>query len=360
MAHRPNCRPPTPRSGATAASKSSTSAPVRAAAAQPRAHRSAGSRPDRSSISSTCSPTTALTCSPTSTRSSRRRRTCSVPAGGIVDRAADRRHPRRPGRRRDGVPAARDRRRSRQRGHGRRALRLRQPAVRRSCCRCCRSRAGEAARVQYLGINELVDRGLADRPSAGGRRARLDDAARHRGARRRLRPGAHRGPARRPAAARPARSRCTSPAATRCTTSAPSRTTPPRTPPATCCSRARCRTRSKSVYTGLIRIREDAKGTNAFQTNRNLTLSEGAWAESVPNLEIETNDVKCSHASTVGPIDEEQRFYLESRGVPPEVAERLVVLGLLRRGARPAARRRSRRRSAPPTSPPSSTSGNAA
>jgi Fe-S cluster assembly protein SufD len=56
-------------------------------------------------------------------------------------------------------------------------------------------------------------------------------------------------------------------------------------------------------------------------------LSEGAGAESVPNLEIETNDVRCSHASSVGPIDEEQRYYLESRGVPPEVAERLIVLG---------------------------------
>lgn len=84
---------------------------------------------------------------------------------------------------------------------------------------------------------------------------------------------------------------------------------------------------SRSVYTGLIKIREHARGTAAFQTNRNLTLSEGAWAESVPNLEIETNDVQCSHASTVGPIDEEQRFYLESRGVRPSVAERLVVLG---------------------------------
>jgi Fe-S cluster assembly protein SufD len=82
-----------------------------------------------------------------------------------------------------------------------------------------------------------------------------------------------------------------------------------------------------SVYTGLIKIREHARGTVAFQTNRNLTLSEGAWAESVPNLEIYTNDVKCSHASTVGPIDEEQRFYLESRGIRPEIAERLVVLG---------------------------------
>jgi Fe-S cluster assembly protein SufD len=84
---------------------------------------------------------------------------------------------------------------------------------------------------------------------------------------------------------------------------------------------------AKSVYTGLIRIGVDAKGSAAYQTNRNLTLSEGAWAESVPNLEIETNDVKCSHASTIGPIDDEQRFYLESRGIPPEVAERLVILG---------------------------------
>jgi len=85
--------------------------------------------------------------------------------------------------------------------------------------------------------------------------------------------------------------------------------------------------RARSVYTGLIRIRENARGTAAYQTNRNLTLSEGAWAESVPNLEIETNDVKCSHASTVGPIDEDQRFYLESRGIEPSTAERLVVLG---------------------------------
>lgn len=85
--------------------------------------------------------------------------------------------------------------------------------------------------------------------------------------------------------------------------------------------------RAWSVYTGNIVIREHAGGTAANQTNRNLTLSEGAWAESVPNLDIRTNDVKCSHASTVGPIDEDQRFYLESRGVRPEVAERLVVLG---------------------------------
>jgi Fe-S cluster assembly protein SufD len=47
----------------------------------------------------------------------------------------------------------------------------------------------------------------------------------------------------------------------------------------------------------------------------------------VPNLEIEENDVRCSHASAVGPVDEEQRYYLESRGVPPEAADRLIVLG---------------------------------
>jgi Fe-S cluster assembly protein SufD len=84
---------------------------------------------------------------------------------------------------------------------------------------------------------------------------------------------------------------------------------------------------SRSVYTGLIHVGKEAHGTNAFQTNRNVKLSEGAWAESVPNLEIENNDVRCSHASTVGPIDEDQRFYLESRGVPPDVAERLIVAG---------------------------------
>ncbi len=97
-----------------------------------------------------------------------------------------------------------------------------------------------------------------------------------------------------------------------------------------------------SVYTGLIRVRPGASGTNAFQTNRNLVLSEGAHAESVPNLEIEENDVKCSHASAIGPVDEEQRYYLESRGIPTKVAERLIVLGffdeIIERTAVPALR----------------------
>ena len=84
---------------------------------------------------------------------------------------------------------------------------------------------------------------------------------------------------------------------------------------------------AESVYTGLIRVKKGAAGTKAFQTNRNLVLSDGAAANSVPNLEIEENDVSCSHASAVGPIDEEQRYYLEARGIPTEAAERLITLG---------------------------------
>lgn len=87
------------------------------------------------------------------------------------------------------------------------------------------------------------------------------------------------------------------------------------------------RDRAQAVYSGLIRVRPGATSTNAFQNNRNLVLSEGARTHSVPNLDIQENDVRCSHASTVGPVDEDQRYYLESRGIPPAVAERLIVLG---------------------------------
>lgn len=85
--------------------------------------------------------------------------------------------------------------------------------------------------------------------------------------------------------------------------------------------------RARSVYSGLIRIRRGARRADARQTNHNLVLSEGAHADSVPNLDIDENDVRCSHASTVGPIDEEQRYYLESRGIDPPTAERLIVHG---------------------------------
>jgi Fe-S cluster assembly protein SufD len=82
-----------------------------------------------------------------------------------------------------------------------------------------------------------------------------------------------------------------------------------------------------SVYTGLIRIDETGQGTDAVQSNRVVKLSEDTWAESVPNLEIHNNDVRCAHASTVGPVDPEQKYYLETRGVPPRAAERLIVGG---------------------------------
>jgi Fe-S cluster assembly protein SufD len=84
---------------------------------------------------------------------------------------------------------------------------------------------------------------------------------------------------------------------------------------------------ARSIYSGLIRVRRGAVKTQAMQTNHNLVLHESAHADSVPNLDIEENDVRCSHASTVGPVDEDQRYYLESRGVPPTRAERLIVLG---------------------------------
>jgi Fe-S cluster assembly protein SufD len=84
---------------------------------------------------------------------------------------------------------------------------------------------------------------------------------------------------------------------------------------------------SRVVYSGLIHIAPGAKGSNAFQTNRNVVLSDEAKADSIPNLEIENNDVKCSHAASVGPVDEDEIFYLQSRGIPRDEAERLIVRG---------------------------------
>jgi Fe-S cluster assembly protein SufD len=86
---------------------------------------------------------------------------------------------------------------------------------------------------------------------------------------------------------------------------------------------------SRSVYTGLIEIEKGAKKTDARQTNHNLLLSPHAHADSVPNLDIRENDVVCAHASSVGPLDELQLWYLESRGVPRADAERLMIQGFL-------------------------------
>ncbi len=85
--------------------------------------------------------------------------------------------------------------------------------------------------------------------------------------------------------------------------------------------------RSRSVYTGLIEIEKGATRTDARQTNHNLLLSPSAHADSVPNLDIRENDVLCAHASSVGPLDALQRWYLESRGVERVDAQRLMIQG---------------------------------
>jgi Fe-S cluster assembly protein SufD len=86
---------------------------------------------------------------------------------------------------------------------------------------------------------------------------------------------------------------------------------------------------SRAVFRGIIRVHPGAQKTDAYQTNRNLLLSPHARADSLPNLEIEADDVKCSHGATVGELDAEARFYLMSRGLDRVQAERLVVLGFL-------------------------------
>ena len=86
---------------------------------------------------------------------------------------------------------------------------------------------------------------------------------------------------------------------------------------------------SKAVFSGIIKVEEQAQQTDAYQTNRNLLLSPDAEADSLPGLEILANEVKCSHGSTIGEIDEEQLFYLLSRGISKASAEELLVNGFL-------------------------------
>ena len=86
---------------------------------------------------------------------------------------------------------------------------------------------------------------------------------------------------------------------------------------------------SRAVFRGIIRVHPGAQKTDAYQTNRNLLLSPDARADSLPNLEIEADDVKCSHGATVGELDSEAKFYLMSRGLNRTQAERLVVMGFL-------------------------------
>ena len=85
-----------------------------------------------------------------------------------------------------------------------------------------------------------------------------------------------------------------------------------------------------SVWIGDVLIGPDAVGTDSYEANRNLVLTDGARAESIPNLEIQTGDIRgAGHASATGRFDDEQLFYLQARGITETEARRLVVLGFL-------------------------------
>ena len=88
---------------------------------------------------------------------------------------------------------------------------------------------------------------------------------------------------------------------------------------------------SRSVWQGMIYVAPGAIGTDGYQGNRNLILSKGARADSIPGLEILADDVRCTHGATVGKIDENELFYLTSRGIPRGEAEQLIVLGFFDR-----------------------------
>jgi Fe-S cluster assembly protein SufD len=85
--------------------------------------------------------------------------------------------------------------------------------------------------------------------------------------------------------------------------------------------------KARSEYSGLIKVLRDAQGTDAYQANRNLVLSEDAIARSIPQLEIEANEVRCTHGATVAPVEEEHLFYLMSRGIDRLTAQKLIVFG---------------------------------
>jgi Fe-S cluster assembly protein SufD len=84
---------------------------------------------------------------------------------------------------------------------------------------------------------------------------------------------------------------------------------------------------SRTIFSGLIVVDPDAQRTDAYQSNRNLMLSDDAEASSLPGLEIQANDVRCTHGATTSRIDREQEFYLQSRGLGREIADELLVFG---------------------------------
>ena len=85
--------------------------------------------------------------------------------------------------------------------------------------------------------------------------------------------------------------------------------------------------RARTIFSGLIVVDPDAQKTDAYQSNRNLMLSDDAEANSLPGLEIQANDVRCTHGATSSRIDPEQEFYLQSRGIAKEAADELLTFG---------------------------------
>lgn len=85
--------------------------------------------------------------------------------------------------------------------------------------------------------------------------------------------------------------------------------------------------RARGVFSGKIYVHKTAEKTDARQTNKNLLLSEGAWVDTKPQLEIHNNDVKCSHGSTIGQVDQDALFYLRSRGIDRSAAYALLTQG---------------------------------
>jgi Fe-S cluster assembly protein SufD len=87
------------------------------------------------------------------------------------------------------------------------------------------------------------------------------------------------------------------------------------------------REKSRVVWQGMIKALPDSQRIDGFQANRNLMLDKTARADSIPGLEIEADDVRCTHASAVGKLDEEEIFYLMSRGIPRKTAVEMSVQG---------------------------------
>jgi Fe-S cluster assembly protein SufD len=84
---------------------------------------------------------------------------------------------------------------------------------------------------------------------------------------------------------------------------------------------------SRTIFSGMIKVEKDAQQTDAYQTNRNLLLSPTADANALPGLEIQANDVKCSHGATTGQLDPEELFYMMQRGIPKRTAQQLMAFG---------------------------------